>query len=210
MNATWSKQFASVKGIPRGYLVLDERAQIINEVHEKAPIQIHPFSIMRYSSESGLLFDYVYATAHSGDRNHRGKLTRFFEKYRTEHDRQGEYLLAADNVVPMWSSWYNSPDELRRDEHGMIQLLQARVDDAVNGSEVIDDLLRRILGIPDIDTAILRLLSTDADIDLRYWYRGGAVAEEVPRLVNQAVRSNKLNALIQVTVVERAKHGLGP
>ena len=68
MNIQWSKQFASTKDIPRGYLVVDnvEKIEIIGEGY---PIIYHPFSIMEYEHKDSLLYYFVYLTANSKEKD---------------------------------------------------------------------------------------------------------------------------------------------
>jgi hypothetical protein len=193
MIETWAAQFPSVKGIPRGHLVLNQRSQV-RVYGQEAPVQIHPFSIMQYWSGSAQLLDYVYASVDTAEPSFRSKLTEFFEDYRAAADRDGEYLLAADVSDPMWDAWFSSPAELRDSRRApQLRLIEARVRDSVAGQDVVDALVR-VLSESD-DVKDLRRLSKDAGIEFQRWSAGGTVAEESARLVAEAVRSGKQQAL---------------
>src|SRR3954452_21115660 len=64
-----------------------EKGDAIHSIAQRAPVQIHPFSIMEYCDGDMQLHDFVYATAESTDPGFRGYLTEFFEGYRQDKDR---------------------------------------------------------------------------------------------------------------------------
>ena len=207
MTEKWASQFPSVKGIPRGYLILDKRDQVRVREHG-APVEIHPFSIMEYWDGSAQLLDYVYATVDTTEADFRDKLTDFFESYRIAEGRGGEYLLAADVSDPMWDAWFSSPAELRDSRRAsQLRLIEARVHDAVSGQDVVDALIRTLSQSDNVKD--LRRLSKDAGIEFQRWSAGGTVAEESARLVSEAVRSGKEQALIQVVMAEARRYSQG-
>ena len=135
MAERWADNSRQSEGIPRGYFVLDQSAKIYR-TDEKAPLQIHPFSIMEYSAGSVQLLDYVYTTAYTNELKYRGEVIQFFDQYRKDMGRQGKYLLGCDDAEPLWDALFNSPEELRRARPAQLRLIEARIYDAINGQDV--------------------------------------------------------------------------
>jgi len=201
MDEHWSKQFPTVRGIPRGYFVL-EPSTGINIKSRNSPLNIHPFTVMEYWNGSTQWLDYVYATADTSERGYRNKLEEFFEQYRHADDRQGQYLLASDTYEPMWDALFNSPEEMRRAKSAQLRLIEARIHDALSGEDVIQALAKAVSSLPGVTVTDLRRLSQDAGVDPRRWLEGGSLAGEISRLVNEAVQSGKQHALLQAVLIE--------
>src|ERR1700687_2989529 len=129
MAAEWAYRFPSIKGIPKGYLMVENASQIHCVLAREQPTQIHPFTVMEYSRGNSLLFDFVYATADTGDQAYRAKLESFFDSYKRDSGRYGRYLLSADIGNPLWDADYDDPASLRGDKGAVAQLhlLAARV-----------------------------------------------------------------------------------
>ena len=201
MAQKWAIQFPVVRGIPRGYFVL-ERPEDVRCRDEEAPIHVHPFSVMEYSSGSAQMLDYVYATGDTSERSFRGELTSFFERYRKAEGRDGTYLLSSDISEPMWDAWFSDPTELRRGKKAQLQLIEDRVNEAVNGGSVIDALANAISTLPNITKTDLLRLSEDALIKTGRWSHEGTIAENSARLVAEAVRVGQQKALLQLVIME--------
>lgn len=140
MNIQWSKQFASTKDIPRGYLVVDnvEKIEIIGEGY---PIIYHPFSIMEYEHKDSLLYDFVYVTADSKVKDVELQVEKFFNDYSKKDGRNGEYLLNPNIINPIFESRYTCPSELQKpSEKAKLKLLYQRVKD-IHFNNVAIDLL---------------------------------------------------------------------
>lgn len=140
MDIQWSKQFDSTKGIPRGFLIIDNPNKI--EVSKNNfPIVYHPFSIMEYEKNDTYLFDFVYVTADSKVPNVDLQIEQFFDDYRKKEGRNGAYLLNPNIVNPIFESRYMSPHELQKtSEKTNLKLLYQRVKD-VHFNEIAIDLL---------------------------------------------------------------------
>jgi hypothetical protein len=198
----WAEQFPLVRGIPRGCLILNTPDAIRRVAENVAPVQVHPFSIMEYWNGDTQLHDFVYVTVDTGDLELRGKTSDFFEEYRTAKGRDGRYLLAADISDPLWPAEFASPEEMRARKAPQLRLIEKRVQEATCGLTVTEGLLKELSKFPDRND--LTRLSEDADIPSRRWSEGGLLADEAARLVDEAIRSNKLQALIQVVITERS------
>lgn len=199
MPQKWAVQFPVVKGLPRGCFILDELGSIYaGDSH--APIQVHPFSVMEYWDGTTRLHDFVYATADTSNALYRDELSSFFEKYRKANDRQGEYLTAADISSPMWNAVFANPEEMRTRKTAQLRLIESRVREAANDESILDALLRKLSGLPDV--ADLRRLSSSAGIEWRVWSAGGSLADEADRLVDAASRSGKQLPLLQAVQLE--------
>ncbi len=130
MDIQWSKQFASSKEVPRGYLVVDHIKKI-QVVGREYPVVYHPFSIMEYEGGDALLYDFVFVTADSKVDNVDAEVEKFFDSYRRKEGRHGSYLLNPNIVQPIFESRYTCPSELQHpSEKAKLNLLYQRVRDA--------------------------------------------------------------------------------
>lgn len=195
----WAPQFPIVAGVPRGCLILDKVGEI-NVMEQNAPIQVHPYSVMEYWDGSARLHDFVYITVDTGDPDLRRKTTEFFADYRGRNDRDGRYLLSADIADPLWEATFTSPAEIRLNRQAEMAVIEARVNEAVRGEGVIEALIRALAQLSDI--ADLKRVSGDAEIPVARWFEVGPVAVNAARLVAEAVRTGRQQALLQVAMAE--------
>ena len=189
MTNSWASQFPSIRGIPRGHFVLDDPDQIKPEMNAVAPTQFHPFSVMEYSNQNAELFDYVFATADTGDANHRQYLEEFFERYKNDFGRHGRYLLASDMYEPLWDADYNSPAELRNLDPGgksQLELLEARVREHMLGKNTIETVLEE-LGSTTATEAELGRLSDEILINRALWLGGSTHVEKCSKFLAYVV-----------------------
>ncbi|CAA9200824.1 hypothetical protein [Flavobacterium collinsii] len=144
MDIQWSKQFDSTKGLPRGYLIIDNPKKI--EVYNNSyPVAYHPFSIMEYEHKDTLLYDFVYVSADNRVENVDLQIENFFEYYRTKEGRNGQYLLNPNIVSPIFEARYMSPQELQRpSEKAKLKLLHERVRGACFNNIAIDRLINEL------------------------------------------------------------------
>lgn len=201
MPQKWAAQFPVIEGIPRGCLVLD-KVDAIQGVEQRAPVLIHPFSIMEYWEGDMQLHDFVYATADSREPGFRDELSGFFEAYRKDKDRDGRYLTAADIANPMWDAVFSDPEDMRARKAAELRLIERRVAEAAKGQDVVAALLRKLCTVGDI--ADLKRLSEKAGIRWRRWSRGGSIAEESTRLVQAAVEDEMEQPLLYAVQLEIA------
>jgi hypothetical protein len=144
MNLDWAQRFPSIKGIPRGYLLVNKPEMI--EVEERnAPTELHPFTVMEYEQNGALLFDYVYVTANTSQTNYRQEAEKFFEYYRTKDNRHGKYLLACDAANPLFDATYQSPGELHKElDTGKMELLLNRIRETRFDNHTLDELAAKL------------------------------------------------------------------
>jgi hypothetical protein len=206
LDSAWGQHFPVLRGLVRGCLVVDDPKQVrVVRDQEPVPVQIHPYSVMEYRKGAALLYDFVYATADTGDANWRSTLADFFEGYRTAGGRGGEYLLAADASEPLWDARYDSPSALRAASRAVtagLGLIETRVQEQLSGQSTIEALLKALGGMTPTD---LRMLSDDAGISPAQWFSGGPIAEEVTRLVHVATGSGGISALIEALALRYPK-----
>lgn len=127
MDIQWSKQFASSKEVPRGYLVVDNIRKI-EVFRDNYPVVYHPFSIMEYEGGDALLYDFVFVTADSKVDNVDAEIEKFFYNYRKKEGRNGSYILNPNIVRPIFESQYSCPSELQHpSEKAKLNLLYQRV-----------------------------------------------------------------------------------
>jgi hypothetical protein len=203
MTEGWAARYKSTRDIARGYLVVSD-PDSIHLRGERAPTQIHPFTVMEYYSGSKELFDYVYATGDTAYSRYRQRIEQFFESYKDREERYGRYLLAGDMVDALWDAQYDSPAALRAGDtsaDSQLQLLQARVREHNLGDNVIEELLEA-LGIACRNDADLLRISRDAGIPHSAWQGGGMLAEKASRLVHVAVQREKILELVEVVALE--------
>src|SRR5262249_35474811 len=109
------------------------------------PVLIDPCAIMEYVDGETRFFDFVFASADISAPKWRGDITEFFEQYKADRNRFGEYLTAGDHIEPLWDSRFKSPEALRSvDQHADAQLtlLSTRVREAMLGQSVTEELVR--------------------------------------------------------------------
>ena len=137
----WSNRFLSIRGIPRGCLLIEESSQI-SVVGRNQPMEFHPCTVMEYSSGDALLYDYVYATADTRFGNYRKGLERFFDEYRFRNGRGGNYLLPADHYDPLFDAEFSELDALKKTMSGRSQLhlLEERVRHNSFSGRTLDEL----------------------------------------------------------------------
>ncbi len=198
MSDMWASRFQSTRGIPRGYLIIDNPDAIRSE-GRVTPTQIHPFTIMEYHSGAKELFDFVYATADTGEKRYRQGLEKFFERYKTERERYGKYLLAGDVGNPLWEADFNSPAELRRADRSaesQLSLLEKRVREHMIGKNIIDQMLE-VLGETCTEVEDIRRISQDVGIQPSIWQRGGSLAELCSQFIDEVTKQNRLDQLVE-------------
>ncbi len=200
MSTGWAAQFPSLRGIPRGYLVIENPAdfRLLNQV---IPTRFHPFTIMEYQKDSTLLYDFAFATADTGDANHRRDLEEFFERYKNDFGRHGEYLIAADMYEPLWDAKFNDPAELRKDSQ--LELLEARVRERMLGENVIEPILEALVHTCGQDKDFLATFSDQIGIEPALWSKGTILAQECNSFLAFIKRDapQKIESLIDVLAV---------
>jgi hypothetical protein len=198
MSLGWAAQFQATSDVPRGYLMIGD-PDTVEVWDEVAPVLIHPFSVMEYREGAKELFDFVFATADTGE-NYRGRLEVFFADYAQAKERYGRYLLAGDVVHPIWEADFNTPAELRRTDPAagaQLTLLEARVRKHMLGDDTIEHVLDA-LAKSCHSSADLERVSGDCGIEPAFWLKSGSPSELASQLVDQALDDGKLTQLIEV------------
>ncbi len=195
MPLTWSRQFPQLAGLARNCLVFRKSDDVSVQKGLKAPVEVHPFAIMEYTSQKlgTQLHDFVYATSQTRQKDFHKNLGTFFEKYRTAQSRDGIYLTGADLVDPMWPATFASPEDMRRGEAAALNVIESRIDDEMQGQDTIEALLE-LLSSKDRNDLIR--LSTGVELPPNRWSEGGSVGDEAIRLVDGAQRAGKIAALL--------------
>lgn len=197
MSTTWADRFPSIRGIPKGYVVLDnlQRSNIHNE---RGPVQFHPFTVMEYERDGTILHDFVYSSADLGEPDWRGSIERFFETYKEGNGRYGKYLLSADLANPLWDADNASPAELRDN----LELITARVHERTNGANTIDALLNLLSHIVQDQKELIRI-SDELKVPLASWLTTGTIAAQIEAFViTLSHRAGKLDELLYKLAVE--------
>ncbi len=207
MSLGWAERFPSIKGIPRGYLMISSVAQIGRIEHEKAPILAHPCTVMEYSGKGGVtLYDFVYSTADTSYQEYRRDLVKFFKEYKDKKERYGRYLLSADVNDPLWDAEYDSPEALRRAEPGSeahLDILEARVYKESFKDNMLDDILQALSTCGDNQT--LKRISNEAGIPWGEWFTGGSINDSAAQLLAACINKKKVDQLVDALVRDNPK-----
>lgn len=144
MDTIWASKFATTQNIPRGYLVIDSKSEIIKR-EEQCPVQFHPFSLMEYEYQDSLFYDFVYVTADSKVKNVNSEIEHFFKEYAKKEGRNGEYLLNPNIVNPIFESRYSCPSELTQaSEKAKLNLLHKRIQGAYFKDQSVEELMIKL------------------------------------------------------------------
>jgi hypothetical protein len=203
MAAEWASRFPSIRGIPKGYLLLENLPQVRWVGAESQPTQIHPFTVMEYSRGNSQLFDFVYATADTGDMHYRSRLEEFFDSYKRDSGRYGRYLLSADISNPLWEADYDDPAALRVDQGAMAQLnlLEARVRNESFAGNSLEQILEVLSTNYDADS--LKRLSDVVGLPRSHWFATGVSAATLGvRILDSARDREKVEVLIDAIALD--------
>lgn len=202
----WAGRFASVRGIPKGHLLVSRPGQVARVKNVKAPTQFHPCTVMEYYEGDAKLYDFVFATADTRLPNYRGRVEDFFEQYKRARGRFGKYLISADIADPLWEAEYESPDALRRAEPGaksQLELLQARVrGESFRGRRL--DLIVQFLS-RHYDNDGLRRISETIGVPHAHWFTGAAGADSSVQLLQLCVDRGKVEELLDAAAAEHPR-----
>jgi len=199
MHDEWSSRFLSIRGIPKGYLLIEDINQIFVRARNE-PTQFHPFTVMEYYSGDAILYDYIFATADTSISNYRRKLEQFFEEYKNSNGRYGTYLLPADIHDPLFDAEYSEPDALKRTVSGKSQLhlLEERIRQHSYRGRTLDELVQ--IMAKNCDNSDLRVICRD--IDLPSSLLADVAASSVVNLLNVCVQMNKVEELIDALALD--------
>lgn len=203
MASEWASRFPSIRGIPKGYLTVEEPDQVRSVLAHRQPTQIHPFTVMEYSRGNSQLFDFVYATADTGDRNYRSELEQFFDFYKRDSGRYGRYLLTADITNPLWEADYDDPAALRGDRGAVAQLnlLEARVRKETFGGHSLEQILEILSVHYDHDS--LQRLSDVVGLPKSHWFATGVpLATLATRILDLARTRERVEVLIDAIALD--------
>jgi len=197
MTTGWAERFPSIRGIPRGYLIISDPRQI-NVLERKKPIQFHPCTVMEYYKDDAILYDFVYAGADTSVENYRQKLENFFNEYKNKDERYGHYLLAAEiNAAnPLWHANYTSPEDLytKQGSESQLFLLQERVRAHSFKDKTIDELIQVLAH--NFDNDDLQEISRDIGISPAHWFTSERAAISAIQLLDICVQRKKVEELV--------------
>lgn len=192
MPMGWAERFPSIRGIPRGCLVISHPSQI-HIVERNQPVQIHPCTVMEYYAGNAILYDFVYATADTNVRDYRQKLEQFFDGYKARNERYGRYLIPADQSHPLFDiEGTSSSNQLSQSQ---LRLLKERVHQRSFRGQDINELLQVLTSNCSNDD--LQALSRDIQLDSNIWFTTGAtVAQSSNVLLDICIQRNKVEELV--------------
>lgn len=207
MTVGWAERFPSIKGIPRGYLVLSDPQQVddVDDYYRGQPTQFHPCTVMQYSKGDATLYDFVFATADTRVERYRVKLERFFSRYKNKEERYGRYLLSADINAPLFEAEYDSPAALRRAEVGakaQLELLEARVRELSFKGQTIESIVQLLARHYDNESLGGRI-TTYIGIPKAQWFTGGSIADSAAQLLQICIERDKVEELLDAVARDR-------
>jgi hypothetical protein len=197
MSQEWSNRFPAIKGLPRGYIVLDEPDQIeVDDVEH--PVEVQPFTILEYDKGNGVLYDFVYYSIDTAFPNYRKEIEKFFAEYCKSNKHYGHYLIAADTTDPLFEAEYNTPEELLRNEIGAkanLDLLTARIRNAfLYKNETIDSIIDKVSKYYNIENSVYSL-AIKVNIPTNK-INSGPPVKMISQLINICKESGKLEELV--------------
>jgi hypothetical protein len=206
LSAEWAQRFPSIKGIPRGCIVLDDIKQKIKKYNNSNPIEFHPFTIMQYESKHSLLFDYVFLTIDTHVKNIRSEMELFFENYRVKNGRNGKYLIQFDMNNPLFETIYNTPDELlKQNQYGesQLRLISKRLKNIYFNGNTIDQLIEFISNHYSLqdDFGALCIL---ANINPGF-IAGNTVVEKAVVLVDYCIEKDIVEQLVDSIAIKHSE-----
>ncbi|PPK88457.1 hypothetical protein CLV84_1424 [Neolewinella xylanilytica] len=209
MDASWAKRFPSMRGMPKGYLVVDhpDQLRVSPDVY---PTVYHPFTIMEYEVNGSLFYDFVYVTVDSSDPDFRNQIRAFLGEYRYMKGRHGNYLIEPFVSHPLLYEqdvMYQSPEELRKEHsaaNSHLSLLVERIKNERFGSRTLEEI--KIFIDNHFDTDDLKTCSDVILLNPNAWYRGGRVFDESANFLDAVMERDKVDELLDALV----NYGLSP
>lgn len=207
MDINWASRFPSVRGIPKGYLKIDNPNQIKTK-DDIFPTIYHPYTIMEYEKSGSLLYDFVYVTVDSSDSNYKNDIRLFLEEYKYLKDRNGKYLIEPFINEPLLNEsdvMYSSPEELRQTNSSSVShlfLLTERIKSESFNYFTIEKIKEFIDNYFDLDD--LKICSNEIIISPNLWYQGKKLVDESANFLQECVKKNKVEELVDNLI----KYGL--
>jgi hypothetical protein len=194
MTMEWAQRFPSIKGIPRGYLLINKPEQVV-VIERNLPVEVHPCTIMEYEKNGALLYDYVYVVADTSQADYRKKTEAFFEYYRTKDGRNGRYLLACDMAEPMFDAVYQSPADLRTGyDNGQMALMLERIRNTHFNTHTVDELAALLPALYPT-AASVKTLTTFVELPAGL-IKDDSAAKMIIELLHKSIEHNKMEELI--------------
>lgn len=194
----WAERFPSIRGIPRGCLVIKHPSQI-HVIERNQPVQFHPCTVMEYYSGDAILYDFVYATADTSVRGYRQSLEEFFEGYKARNERYGRYLIPADQSQPLFDAEYAGSSN--QDSQSQLRLIEERVHQRSFKGQTIDELLQVLASTCSNDD--LKALSRDIRLNPNAWFTGAAAARSAVQLLDVCIQRNKVDELVDALALQK-------
>lgn len=200
MPQGWAERFPSIRGIPRGCLVIRYPKQVrVSE--RKQPVQFHPCTVMEYYSGDAILYDFVYATADTSLTDYRQMLEKFFEVYKARNERYGKYLIPADQSHPLFDAEY--PISSIPEGQFQVKLIEERVRQRSFNGQTIDELLQALAS--NCSNYDLQELSRDIRLNPHVWFRtDAAAARSAAQLLEICIQRNKVEELVDALALRKS------
>jgi len=203
LDTSWSKRFASTRGIPRGCLIIDSPDKI-EIIKREIPVAYHPFSVMEYQKGDALLYDFVYLTVDSKMHNLNNSIEQFFSYYASKENRHGKYLLNPNMIQPLFETQYTSPTEMQSaSEKAKLELLYKRIRKEEFKKTTLNKLIEALPHYYDSSMAVKRL-AKNVGVSQAIFQEDNAASMSA-QLINYCFDANIIEELTDRMYVEYPK-----
>lgn len=197
MAQQWLTHFIA-DAVSRAYLVINNTNQLSIKNNNNYPYIFSPYSIMEYTLEGATFYDYVfYQTRMLRNNYDRQDAEDFFETYRKNRGRNGNYLLAADIEEPVFQASYSSPEDIRRNETAgktHLQILKEKIKQRYYKGKLIDEVIIDINRFYDDPDDIKRLAGI-AGIPANQ-LSGNKTGDLIAALIHKSIELEKVEYLL--------------
>lgn len=199
MSLQWASNFPSTIGVPRAYLIVEDKSQI--EIQKRRTnLKVSPFSIMEYTSGNALLYDFVYCDINTNDIDCNNIVIDFFEKYKKQYENSNYLISINSTEATLVEGLYSSSLELAQ-KNGFgktqLELIKERIKQSYFGSRTIERVLDLIPKYYANGGGQIERISTIIGLK-GVFYRNASVAESAITLVEGALNQNKFENLISL------------
>jgi hypothetical protein len=203
MAQNWSQRFESVRGLPRGYLVVEDESQISVSGGQDRPVIYQPYSLIEYFSDNVLLYDYLIREVDATKSWE--MISDEFEDRRKKHYPEGRFLLNPDPSNPFFNAAYDSPEHLRRLESGgqfHLELVKERIRTTYYSGNRLQDILR-VLSVTYSNLQKIDRLATYLRFPISTFI-SSRPADRIAQLIHWSINTTgRMEELIDKIIVEQ-------
>lgn len=203
MTSEWAQRFEIVKGIPRAYLTVEDKSQIIVQKQRVRPLYYQPYTLIEYVKNDVLLYDYLIRNVSvdiSAD-----QLSDEFDSRRKRHYPSGHFLLNPDPANPWFEDAYNSPDQLRQAQPGSsyhLSLIKERIRGTYFSGKLVEDI-QKVLSLAYTEGAAVKVIARHLGFPTGT-FASSRAADRIAQLVDWCIDTpDKMEELVDKLVIEQ-------